>query len=229
MEIHMSVKITIPARVLMQNTTGKLELSYPLRCSRCNAPRAEHRETHILTYEAGLILKRQFGKRFRSRIKFEVRLPLCETCAKADFIEAPESYESEAGRAGKLARWRSRGMNLGAAFAAAAFILLMKIIPLPESLPWLQYLWLMLIGVGLVIFGLTFGLLELENQRLRKELAQAQYDVTLHRADVFGKAQVEDAQPNDPAVTIQMENESWAQECAAKNGWPIEHAEETTD
>jgi hypothetical protein len=87
----------------------------------------------------------------------------------------------------------------------------------------------MLIGVGLVIFGLTFGLLELENQRLRKELAQAQYNVNLHRADVFGKAQVEDAQSNDPAVTIQMENKSWAQECAAKNGWPIEHAEETTD
>jgi hypothetical protein len=229
METHMSVKVTIPAQVLLQNTSGKLDLNYPNRCSRCNDPRAEHFETHMLVYEAGLIPNRQFGKKFHSRIKFQVRLPLCEICAKADFIEAPESYESDPGRAGKLASWRSRGMNLGAVFAAAAFILLMKIIPLPESVPWLQYLWLILIGVGLVIFGLTFGRLELENQRLRTELEQAHYDSQMHRADVFGKAQIEDAQPNNAAATLRMENESWAQECANKNGWLIEHAEDNSN
>ena len=221
----MTTRISIPVKFISNHRKGTLDLAYPQRCSRCNGPLAPQFETHPLKYEAGLIRNRQFGKKFRSSIQVTLRIPLCDLCYLANFTENPDSCDQDKTELGVIAHWRSIGIIIGSAFALAAFILLMKIIPLPTENTWMRYLWLMIIGAALLIFALTFGMTELKNRQIRKYLSDHHYNFNLHRADAFVKMQLEDPQPEDEAIVLSLENDQWAEECAQDYEWRFEKIE----
>lgn len=221
----MTTRIIIPAKAVLEIKSGRLDLVHPSRCSRCDAEKSSQFETHALSYEAGFSRLHTYSKKFRSRIKFNLRLPLCETCYQVNFIENPDSCDHDATRLGKIAHWRSSGIIAASLIACLAFILLMKIIPLPANSLWFQWLWLILMGVALILYGIFFGLTELINQQIRRELGQSGRKASLRRAAVFAKMQMEDPQPQDVAVTTTLQNDAWAEECAAAYGWAFESIE----
>lgn len=224
-ECELTTRIFIPAKAVLENKSGRLDLVHPSRCSRCDAEKSSQFESHPLNYEAGFSRFHTYSHKFRSRIKFNLRLPLCETCYQVNFIENPDSCDHDATRLGRIAHWRSSGIITASLIACLAFILLMKIIPLPAATFWTQWLWLILMGVALILFGIFFGLTEIINRQIRHELVKSSNKTNLRRADVFAKMQMEDPQPQDVAVTATLQNDSWAEECAAAYGWAFERIE----
>jgi hypothetical protein len=220
-EHSVTSRISVPARAVLEAKTDAIDLVSPGRCSRCDAASARQFETFALRYEAGKVRYHQFTQKFRSTKRIRVRLPLCELCYAANFIENPDSCEHDLTDLGRVAHRRSIGILISSVVTGAAFILLMKVIPLPK-VGWLQSLWLMLVGLALVSFAITFGLTERKNRQLRRRLTEAHYDERLHRADVFAKMQLEDPQPEDEAIVIRLENDQWAEECAGHYGWTVE-------
>ena len=224
----MPTRILIPAKDILGIKGNSLDLVQPSRCSRCNSVPASQFETHELVYEAGLIRHRQFGKNFRSKVKFCVRLPLCEPCYQANFIENPDSCQHDPTALGKIAYWRSLGLVTGSLITCLAFILLMKVIPLPAAIPWMQSLWLMLIGLALLIYAITLGAVEIKNRQIRQSL-NAENASKFRRAELFAKMQLEDPRPMDIAVTATLQNDGWAEECATFKGWTFEKIESKTE
>lgn len=225
----MVTKFFIPASLVLENKPDLFDLVFPARCSRCNAASADHFETHSLKYEAGLIQYRQFSKKFRFSTKLRIRLPLCETCYQANFLENPDSCKNDLTPLGKAAYWRSIGITAASLVAGLAFILLMKIIPLPAGIPWIQSLWSILIGLALVFLAITFGIIESINKHLRHNLSEQNYNAQLHRADIAAGIQLDDPQPEDVAVTIRLQNDLWAEECARHRGWAYEKIESISE
>jgi hypothetical protein len=205
------------------------DLASPSRCSRCDAANARQFESHPLKYEAGMIGVRQFTRKYRYNIKIRVRLPLCETCYRANFIENSNTCGLDPNPLGKTAHWMSIGITAGSLVACLSFILLMKVIPLPSTIPWIQSLWSILIGLALLIFVIVFGVTELINRKLRLSLNELGYNAQLHRADIYVKMQLEDPQPEDEAVVINMQNDGWAEECAYNHGWVFEKIESKSE
>ncbi len=224
-EQNVTSRISIPAKAVLEARTDTLDLVSPGRCSRCDAAVARQFETFALRYEAGKVRYRQFSQKFRSAKRINLRLPLCELCYAANFIENPDSCDHDLTELGRAAHWRSTGITISSVITGASFILLMKVIPLPQNIVWLQSLWLILICLALVSFGITLGLAEIKNRQLRRKLDEAHYDKRLHRADVFAKTQLEDPLPEDEAIVVRLENDGWAEECAAHYGWTFEKIE----
>lgn len=225
----MTTKISIPAGVVLENKPAILNLVFPDRCSRCDAANAGYSETHSIKYEAGLIRYRQFSKRFRFSVSLRIRLPLCETCYRANFLENPDSCKHDPTSLGKVAHWRSIGITTASLVACLAFVLLMKVIPLPAAIPWIQSLWSALIGLAFVLLAITFGLIEFINRNLRRYLSEHNYNAQLHRADINTSIQFDDPQPDDVAVMIHLQNDLWAEECAYHRGWVFEKIESISE
>lgn len=218
----MTSKILVPAKKVMELHHSDLDLTFPTRCSRCNAVPAGQFETHELVYEAGLNRFRQFNKKFRTVVKFRLRLPVCENCYTANFVDNPDSCEHDTNDFGRIARLRSAGILTASLLAGAAFILLMKFFPLPAQIPWLQYLWMILIAAAMLLFGLTYGWMEIKNKEIRGRLKEQNYDFSLRRAYAYARMQVEDPEPDEAALIIALQNDDWAKECATHYAWKIE-------
>ena len=213
----MSTRFFIPAGAVIENKSGKLDLVFPPRCSRCDAAEAPRFETHTLKYQAGMVRRSSFRTQFRTTVKFDLRLPLCEACYGANFIEDPDSCVHDQTLLGKYARRRSAGILGASIVAGAAFLLLMKIIPLPET-----WLWLILMGAALLAYALTLADSARQNRQIRAELKRKKPGEQLYRAEITAKMQLDDPQNQDTAVTATLQNEQWAEECAAHYGWICE-------
>lgn len=215
----MTTNFYIPVKAIRELPSARLDLLKPARCSRCNDPLAPYFETHNLKYRAGFVRNRTFSRKFQTIISLSLRLPLCEPCYQKNFIEAPETMDKDRNKIARSARWRSFGIGLASIFTGFAFILLMKIVSLPSLISPENDLWLYLIGIAVFIYGFTFGLVEVKNRQLKRSLLADNYDLSLHRATAEAALQAEPPNPEDIAVTIKLENDSWAGECASNYGW----------
>ena len=218
----MTIILKIPAGYVMENKGKPVDLQPRDRCCRCNAEPASQFESHFVKYEAGINPTRQITNKFHIRVRVHLRLPVCESCYQANFIEDADSCKLDENDLGKIAKWRARAINIISVFTGIAFILLMKIIPLPANVMWLQYLWLILVGAALFFYGILFGLMELKNRKLREQLSQSGFDFSSRRAEVFAVKQLENPNPEDVAVTVALKNEPWAEACAGHFGWEFE-------
>jgi len=218
----MTIQVLIPAKAILGLQTKTLDLTSPKRCSRCNTSSAPYFETHQLRYKADLIPNRQVDKRFRTNISFRLRLPVCEKCYQAGFTEAPESFTHDSTPLGIASRWRSLGIKIAALITGIGFILLMKVIPLPEDSPIFQYLWLIIIAASLLLFGIIFGLTALKIQSIKKHLGEFDYSSRFPRAVVYEAIETEKPDPSKPAIFLSLVNKEWAKECADNNGWKFE-------
>lgn len=222
----MTCKIEIPFKTIKPLASGSLDLTNPKRCSRCNLSDAPYFETHILKYRGGIRPKQTFSRKFIHSISFRLRLPLCEKCYQKNFTEAPETMTRDAGPLAVAARYRSAGILSGSLIACVAFILLMKVVPLPATLTGINYLWLYPIALAALILCITYDLNWLKNRQIERELKTNNYDLQLHRAAVSARTQFEKPVDEDVAVVIELENDGWADECADFYGW-ISSASET--
>lgn len=215
----MTTILKIPVHSVLENKSQTLDLMPGTRCSRCDTFPAVFFETHFVKYEAGLVNNRRITKNFRTSARVSLRLPLCESCYQKNFTEDPDTCRNDGNSFARIARWRKLGINFGSVFAGVAFVLLMKVIPLPESVPWLKFLWMILVLIAMGIYAVTFGLVELKNRRLLEQLRAKKFDFSLRRAEVFAVRQMEDPEPDDVAVTVALKNDAWANECAGQHGW----------
>lgn len=214
----MTIRIFIPVKALRGLASPTLDLDFPKRCSRCDRPSAPCFENHPLHYQAGLVPRHNLMRKFTTDLTFRLRLPLCEDCYRRNFIESPESIEKDRNPLAAFARWRAVGLRTGILFALAAFLLLLNVIQLPllEENP---YLWLYLCGVGLALIGITELARSFKNRRINQILTNNGYNFELHRASAFAMLQSRDAAPDDIAVTLELENDDWASECAKNYSW----------
>ena len=215
----MTTILKIPVHFVLENKEETLDLMPGVRCSRCDASPAAYFETHYVKYEAGMVNNRRITKNFRTSARVNLRLPLCESCYQKNFTEDPDSCRNDKNLFARIARWRKLGVNIGSVFAGAAFILLMKVVPLPENIPWLKFLWMILVLIAMIIYAITFGLMELKNRHLLGQLREKKFDFSLKRAEVFAVRQMEDPEPDDVAVTVAVRNDAWAYECAGQYDW----------
>ena len=215
----MTSRINIPFKAIENLPSGSLDLVNPNRCSRCNSDSAPYFENHFLKYQGGYIRSHAFKKDFHSTVTFQLRLPICENCYQKNFIEAPETMKHDGGPLAGAARLRAAGIVTGSLVACVAFILLMKVIPLPAVLAAITYLWLYPIGLAALILGITYGLSAIKNQQIESMLKMNNFDIQLHRASVIAKVQFEKPMEDDTSVVVELNNDDWALECAKINGW----------
>jgi hypothetical protein len=221
----MTIRINIPFKSIEKIDPPSLDLSNPARCSRCNAQPASSFETHPLKYQGGYLRSHAFSKDFEKSVTFQLRLPLCSDCYQKNFIEAPETMTRDQGPLGSAARLRSAGVIAGSLVACTAFILLMKVIPLPKNLARIEYLWLYLVAISAAILALTYGLSAIKYNHSRQMLKNGNSVIQLHRAAVLAKIQYEKPAADDVAVVIELNNDAWAEECAEFYGWTYQIVE----
>jgi hypothetical protein len=215
----MTSRIEIPFCAIEKLEPAVLNLNTPARCSRCAAQPAQFIETHSVKYQAGFIRSRTVVHKFKMERSVSLQLPVCEHCHQMDFIEAPESMLRGSDSFAIVAQRRSAGIISASLIACIAFILLMKIIPLPSAPSWLGSLWLYLAAVSVLGLLATNFLVSRINRKIRTQLQKNGYDIKLHRAAVTAKMQYEQPAAGDTAIVLQLENDSWAFECAEKFGW----------
>lgn len=218
----MPTKIYIPAQAVLESQSKDLDLAFPARCSRCDRSEAMQRESHWLHFRTGIKPGYWIYRKFQTDVRFELHLPLCERCYAENFLENPDSCEHDETGLGVTARWRSAGIWVATILGGAAFILLMKVIPLPEGEPWFNWLWLILIGTALFLFVITLAGTEVQNQKIRTRLGRTPHDLQWLRAEVSVSSPTEELRERDPAVTVLLQNEDWAESCAAHYGWKFE-------
>lgn len=215
----MTSRIEIPFRAIEDLEPGILDLIAPARCSRCGTQPAQFIETHPLKYQAGFIRSRTMFHKFKVEKSIRLQLPVCERCHQMDFTEAPESMLRGSDSYAVMARRRSAGIISASLIACTAFILLMKVIPLPTAPTWLGSLWIYLAAISVLGLLATNYFVSRENSKIKAQLHKNGYDMKLHRAAVTAKMQYARPAANDPAIVLQLENDSWASECAEKFGW----------
>lgn len=211
----MTPQVSIPAKTILEMSAKTLDLDFPARCSRCDAAKAPFFETHPLHYRADLMPNRNVAHRYRINKTFSLRLPLCETCYRASFIEDPESCTGDDTSLGKIARIRSACIKIAAAIALVGFVLLMDLLPI-SSVP---FLWLYVILTGVGLLAIVFGGTALYGRKLRKTLPFAAYNLRYPRAIVYEAIETEKPAPGKTAVFLRLTNENWAQECASHQHW----------
>ena len=213
----MTLQISIPAKTVLAINSKTLDLDFPARCSRCDAPRAPFFETHPLHYRADLMPNRNVAHRYRINKTFKLRLPLCETCYRASFMEDPESCTDDATSLGKIARIRSMCIKIAATIALVGFVLLMGILPASQ----IPFLWLYVILVGVGLLGIVFGGTAFYGRQIRKNLPITNYVIRYPRAIVYEAIETEKPGPGKTAVFLRLKNEGWAQDCANQQHWNI--------
>lgn len=215
----MTTRVMIPLKDIREAGKNGLDLFPPTRCSRCDDKAAPFFETHEVRYQAGMLKQHSFPRKFRTSIPIRLRLPLCDKCYRQNFMEAPETTGRDKNPLGVFARWRTFGIQVGSIFALIAFLILMDIFKLPSPLAEIRRIWLYPIGASLLVFAATFGSTALKNRNLKNSLALMGYNFKLHRALSFGAIRSEETPDDTAAVSVVLENDTWAGECATNRGW----------
>ena len=152
----MSLKIVLPAHVILESQDGVIRFDHPLTCFRCNRTPAEFFESHRLKMRAGLRHNPLPGKRYTLEHGFKLKLRVCARCYHLNYLQAPETLEGDATPLGQLARTQNFLRMIGGLTAALGLILLTPILPATENFAAIRAAWWipMAAGVALVVLGL---------------------------------------------------------------------------
>lgn len=223
----MPLKIVIPARIILEQKDAKLKLDQPRTCSRCGNTPADYIESHRLKLRAGLKHNPLPGKRYKLDHNYTLKLPLCARCYQLNFLEAPETLTGDANTLARLSQMQNLLRTLGGIIAALALLLLTPFVPATNPFAGVKAQWWipMTAGVGLVLLGLYSQVTA--QMKLRRQLeSTGELDLTLTRAEVRTPLYAVPEDLNQVALEIKVENERWAQECAAYYHFHIEEFEE---
>lgn len=211
----MSIKITVPYKTIAGLNGQDLEVHLPARCSRCGAVPANFYATHSASFQADRIKHRQIGRKYRIRIKYRLRLPLCENCYRADFLLSPDDCAKDDTLQGKIAHRFSIGLSIGAAFAAVGFLMETGLIPETASTAVFKSFWWLPAGIGLLIVAVVWFLQHREQEKIRAELEAKKFDFSRStRAEL--RSAILETQPKDDDTVLEviLPDETWANEFA---------------
>lgn len=219
----MSMKIVLPARVILESQDGVLRFDHPLTCFRCNRTPAEYFETHRLKMRAGLRHNPLPGKRYTLEHGFKLKLRVCTRCYHLNYLQAPEMLEGDATPLGQLARTQNFLRMIGGLTAALGLILLTPVLPATDQFAAIRAAWWipMAAGVALVVLGL-FSQLSAQAKVRRSLEAAGELDASLVRAEVRTPLFAAPEDLEQVALEVKFENEEWARECAVLKNWQVE-------
>lgn len=219
----MSLKIVLPALIILESQDGVIRFDHPLTCFRCNRTPAEFFESHRLKMRAGLRHNPLPGKRYTLEHGFKLKLRVCARCYHLNYLQAPETLEGDATPLGQLARTQNFLRMIGGLTAALGLILLTPILPATENFAAIRAAWWipMAAGVALVVLGLLSQLSAQAKVRRALEAA-GELDASLVRAEVRTPLFAAPEDLEQVALEVKFENEEWARECAALKNWQVE-------
>jgi hypothetical protein len=223
------LKLLVPLKDIQPALADGLVLDHPPRCSRCGAEPAEHFETHNLRLKAGRKRMGLYRQQYRFNQPYRLRIRVCETCYRADFVGFSEEFEGDQTPLGVLARTYSRLFTIGAVVACAGMLLMTNLVPADSTLGGVKSYWpYFIVAGGAVILGVW---LHQRNtlRKLRDSLeAVNQEPAQCPRANVRTPVLDNLEDPRSIALEINLKNEEWARECAAHKQWATENYETKT-
>ena len=219
----MSLKIVLPARVILDNPDGVIRFDHPHTCSRCNRVPAEFYETHRLKMRAGLRHNPLPGKRYTLEHSFKLKLRLCPRCYHLDYLQAPETLEGDTTALGKLARMQNLLRMVGGLTAGLGLILLTPLLPATENFAAIRSAWWIPMSAGVALILLALVSQKTAQSKVRRALETAgELDAKLLRAEVRTPLYAAPEDLEQVALEVKLENEEWARECAAFHNWQVE-------
>lgn len=209
----MSIRLSIPYKAVSSLNGKCLEVHDPSRCSRCNTPVAPYFVSYPAELKANHIPHRQIGRKYRTQFKYKLRLPACENCYRADFLNSPDNFTQDDTPLGKTARQFSTGLTIGALFAAVGIIMTTGLIPTAGALSTLKPYWWLPMAVGSLIVAVVWLFQSRAQNKIRAELESKQYDFSLSRPGEMMSFNIDDQPKEDDVVLkITLVNESWAED-----------------
>jgi len=217
------LKLLVPLKEVQTALSDGLVLDHPARCSRCGALPAEYYESHKLRLRAGRKRMGLYRQQYNVNQPYRLRIRVCESCYRADFVGFSEEFENDHTPLGRLTRIYSRLYTVGAVIACAGLLLMTRIIPVDSTLGSLKDYWPYLVGTGgAVIIGVW---LHLRNTQ-RKIRDALETSTPPHnprpRAEVRTPVLDNLDDPRVSALEIRLSDEEWANECASQKHWATE-------
>lgn len=212
----MPLKIIVPLNRVQQAVNSDLVLDHPQRCSRCGAIPAERFENHNLALRIGRKRRGLYRQRYRVSQPYRLKLRLCETCYRIDFVTSMEELEKDNTAQGRLARLYHRVYTFGAIIAGAGLLLMTSLIPENSVLGGIKLYWPYIIGIGGFIIMAVW-------LHQRSSMRKAMEELESHGIALESRPRAEVRTPvlddeNDPLAVpleIHIHDETWAAECAA--------------
>lgn len=219
----MPVRLLIPASEVKNRQESPLILENDRRCSRCNQSPAGFYEVHRLHYRIGYKHTHLYGKKYRISTNYQVKLEVCETCFRSDFLTHPELLDNNNSQLAKIARFHSRAWTVGALLACCGFLLLTPIIPQSGILSTIKQMWQVPVVMGVLVLFLTWLSQKKYQTKVLHEIEASNPGIKpLARAEVHTYVLQDEEDPSATALEILLENEEWAAACANNHNWKFE-------
>lgn len=212
----MPLKIKVPLNRVQQVLTSDLVLDRPQRCSRCSAEPAEFYETHRLKLRVGRKRPGLYRQTYRVNQPYHLKIRVCETCYRADFVTSIEEQEKDNTATGRLARLYNRVYTIGGVVASAGLLLMTDFIRSESALGVVKAYWPYIVGVGGLIIIATWLHQRYRMRRIVEDLETAGITLASRpRAQVRTPVLDDESDPQSIPLEINIQNENWAAECAA--------------
>lgn len=216
----MPVRILIPASEVKNRQEKPIVLESDNRCSRCNGSPADLFEVHRLHYRIGFKHNHLYGKKYRISQSYRLKLCVCETCYKSDYLTHPEVLDRGNSPLAKIAQFHSMAWTIGALLACCGFLLLTPIIPANGILSTIKQMWQVPVSVGVLVLFLTWLSQKKYQSKVLHQIEKANPAFRpLARAEVHTYVLRNEEDPTATALEIILQNESWAEACANNNQW----------
>ncbi len=219
----MASRLYVPYLALRSADKDELVVNPPAYCSHCSTIPAEYYETHVVRLRANRIPHRSIGRKFRTEKKLIVRLPLCRACYLNDYLTSPDAYTHDDTPLGKEARRTTLLSNISGFTASIGILLITPFIPALGILAFIKSYWYVLVSLGFVILAVAWLLQRRSMQAVRAELASLRPGGSKYpRALVWNTPVEGDLESGSVILEMNIENETWAGDCARMNVWRIE-------
>lgn len=216
----MPVKILVPANTIKELKKNTFTLENAQRCSRCNCSPAPFFEAHKAYYRIGKLPNRLYGKKYRFSKSFTLKIGICETCYKTDYLTHPDKLDRNGSSLAKISGFHSTTWTIGVLLAAFGFILLTPIVPEIGILTTLKQSWQIPVGVGVIVLLLTWLSQRKYQNKVEKELETSIPGFVKHpRAAITTLVLEDETDLSIPALEIRFENEDWVEELAEMHHW----------
>lgn len=219
----MPLKMIVPLSRVQQALTGGLVLDHPQRCSRCRAVPAAHYESHSLRLRIGQKRPGLYRQTYRVNQAYRLKIRVCETCYRADFLTSIEELEKDDSRLGRLARTYARAFSIGGVIAGIGLLLMTNLIPADSALGGVKLFWPYVTGAGGVIILTAWLHQRYRMRRILEELEAAGITpASRPRAEVRTPILENENDPQAVTLEISMRDEAWLAESAAHYNFAVE-------
>jgi hypothetical protein len=176
---------------------------------------ADYYENHRLHFRAGFRNTHLYGKRYTIDKSYALKIKVCESCYRSDFLIAPEAINHDNTPLGKVARLHSIGWSTGTLISAIGFLFLTPFIPSIGMLALIKNYWEIPVGLGVLVLMATWLSQRSQQRKVRREIEATQPGFKFHpRAEVRTPILTGADDKNGIALEIKIENETWALESA---------------